>query len=300
MAMQRGSDSCKIAVPVHRRLTDFEIAVVGHNLALLSEYQGVLFGPESKRPLLESTAKELQKSTGSSILVECFGDAYFTDVFGYSWLLLKREFYDRFDDVSHVLICQPDAFILSADLKKWLASGYSYLGAPVFVGFDKPTMPLEFSNFLNGGLSLRNIADARSALNHVTLVQKSNWTRGFRALGLLQAINAILRSFGKSIVVIPKNPHEDVVWTGPIANALEAFSIPGLETAAQFSFENMPRELFRRNGQRLPFGCHAFGVYDPEFWREHFPDWTHEYLSNSCTVVSESSPNEPDRGSRSN
>ncbi len=281
MASQKNAETCKILVPVHRHLTDFETAVVGHNLSLLSNYPAVLFGPQSQVGTLAQTAEALQGITGTTIETECFDDHYFQDVYGYSWLMLKREFYERFDDVSHMLICQPDAFILSDDLQPWLASGYSYMGAPIFNGFDKPVTPLEFSGMLNGGLSLRNIADAQVALEKVALVKKSLWMRVLRTLGLLQAANFILRGFGRSIVVIPGNSHEDVIWTGPISDALDDFIIPDFETAAQFAFENMPRELFEINDRSLPFGCHAFAVYDPEFWYSHFPGWTHQYLLRS-------------------
>lgn len=278
MATRSSSVICKILVPVHRQLTDFEIEVVGHNLERLSHYEAILFGPENIGKVLESTAEKLQQATGSTVTTELFGSRYFQDAFCYSCLLLKMEFYSRFDDASHVLICQPDAFIFSGNLEPWLASGYSFLGAPIFKGYEKPVLPLQFSGLLNGGLSLRNVADAKNALRDVFLVRESLWVRRIRALGLLEVANLLTNVFGKRILIIPGKPHEDVVWTGSISDAVKEFKTPKLEVASKFAFETMSSYLFEKNEKKLPFGCHAFAVYEPEFWRSHFPDWAQESL----------------------
>ncbi|WP_170420940.1 DUF5672 family protein [Ruegeria arenilitoris] len=283
MAKLSSSKTCKIVVPVYRRLTEFETAVAAHNLSLLSGFQAVLFGPQSNSQLLKSTAKELQEVTGSNITTECFDDQYFNSVYSYSWLLLHPEFFARFDDVSHILICQTDAIVLSKNLEQWLESEFSYLGAPIFKGFDKPVTPLEFTGMLNGGLSLRKVADAQLALQKIILLKKSWMTSMLKALGLIRAANLVVRTLGKSILIVPRNPHEDVVWTGPISDSLEDFKVPNCRVASQFAFETMSPYLYEKNGEKLPFGCHAFTVYDTEFWRRHLPSWTHAHLEQPRT-----------------
>lgn len=278
MALPHASETCKILVPVHRRLDDFETQVVSHNLTVLSKYDAVLFGPDSKAQILAETAKDLCARAGTHVTIECFDDQYFNDVFGYSWLLLNKTFYARFEDVSHVLICQPDAFVLSADLAPWLSSGFSYLGAPVFKGFGKPVIPPEFLGLLNGGFSLRNVADAQAALSQTVLVKKSTLTRTLRVLGILTVANFVLRALGKSILPVPEKSHEDAIWTGPIAKAVGAFSLADLDSAARFAFEAVPSYLYDKYENKLPFGCHAFAVYEPDFWAQHLPQWTHEHI----------------------
>lgn len=274
-----GAKSCKIVVPIHRSLTDFETATVKHNLSVLSDYEAVLVGPLSKAEVLHITGRETQENPAHKVTTELFDDSYFEDVLTYSHLLLSHEFYARFEDVSHILICQPDAFVFEDTLRSWLNLDYAFIGSPVFKGFDKPSHPLEFTGMLNGGLSLRNVLDAKSALGRVLQVRKSRFTRVARVLGLMAVANFITRMFGKPIVVSPKDAHEDVVWTGPISEALSEFKTPSLEVATRFAFETAPAEMYELNGQNLPFGCHAFGVYDPVFWKAHFPEWAQEYLS---------------------
>ncbi|WP_120499335.1 DUF5672 family protein [Roseovarius sp. EL26] len=278
---QAGTQTCKVLVPVYRPLSDFEAAIVRHNLSLLSDHQAALFGPSSKRDILVSTAETLIKDTGANITVECFDDHYFKDVYGYSQLLLAHEFFERFKDVTHVLICQTDALILSGNLQQWLETDYSYIGAPIFKGFAKPVMPPKFTNMLNGGLSLRNVGDAQRALKKVSFLKKSKWSRVFKKLGLLLISNMVLRLIGrKSFVIINENVHEDVIWTGQIRACVPGFTTPGLDTALRFAFEVLPRYLYEKNGRELPFGCHAFEAHDPDFWHEHFPKWTLEYRSD--------------------
>jgi hypothetical protein len=37
----------------------------------------------------------------------------------------------------------------------------------------------------------------------------------------------------------------------------------------RFAFEAAPRQCLEMNQGRLPFGCHAWGRYDREFWTPH-------------------------------
>ena len=45
------------------------------------------------------------------------------------------------------------------------------------------------------------------------------------------------------------------------------FTVPTPEEACDFAFEREPRFLYELNGRKLPFGCHGWEKYDPEFWR---------------------------------
>jgi len=91
----------------------------------------------------------------------------------------------------------------------------------------------------NGGLSLRNINKSIKTLNFLSFFAK-RWT-----------IN------------------EDLFW-GMVAPTLYPFfKVPNKKDAFNFSFEREPRKLFELNGNRLPFGCHAWEKYDPDFWNEH-------------------------------
>ena len=46
------------------------------------------------------------------------------------------------------------------------------------------------------------------------------------------------------------------------------FTIAPLDEALRFGFECVPRYCYELNGNRLPFGCHAWERYDREFWEQ--------------------------------
>jgi hypothetical protein len=63
--------------------------------------------------------------------------------------------------------------------------------------------------------------------------------------------------------------YEDIFW-GTVAPAkFPWFKVADAETAMKFSFETNPQKLFELNGCVLPFGCHAWEKYDPNFWAKY-------------------------------
>ena len=47
------------------------------------------------------------------------------------------------------------------------------------------------------------------------------------------------------------------------------FKVAPAKVAAKFSFEVHPELLYELNNKRLPFGCHSYLKYNPEFWKKH-------------------------------
>ena len=45
------------------------------------------------------------------------------------------------------------------------------------------------------------------------------------------------------------------------------FKVPSAQEAVAFAFEAHPDYLYQLNQQRLPFGCHAWQRYQPQFWQ---------------------------------
>jgi hypothetical protein len=48
-----------------------------------------------------------------------------------------------------------------------------------------------------------------------------------------------------------------------------AFKVAPYVVAARFSFEQKPARLYKLIGNMLPFGCHAWAKYNPQFWKEY-------------------------------
>ena len=46
----------------------------------------------------------------------------------------------------------------------------------------------------------------------------------------------------------------------------DSFKIAPVETSSKFSIETNPSHFYTMNNEVLPFGCHAWEKYDPQFW----------------------------------
>jgi hypothetical protein len=60
--------------------------------------------------------------------------------------------------------------------------------------------------------------------------------------------------------------NEDHFWPNRAAHYYPPFKVAPVDIALQFAFECVPRYCYELNGRRLPFGCHAWGRYDRDFW----------------------------------
>lgn len=261
------SPLCRVIVPVYRTLTPAEWAIAAHNLSRLRGYPICLVGQDTRATELSQDAKRAANATGASVSVETFADSFFLSIEGYSSLLTSRGFYERFSDADYILICQHDCIIIGEDLSEWMAAGYSFVGAPVFVGFGNPEQPLRFTGALNGGLSLRCVQDALSALDSLVRLPRNGISRALRRIGALKLAH---RLTGNPVIVDQPGLNEDMFWTDIVAQSSEDFKIPLPSIAARFAFEACPRYLFELTGS-LPFGCHAYERYDPEYWEEILP-----------------------------
>ncbi len=190
--------------------------------------------------------------------VERFDPSFFTSRQGYNRLLLSRGFYERFTRYGHILIYQLDAFVFKDELAYWCAQGYDYIGAPweeqawVRSKRFRSKMPIPFRylgfahklyhrEFLvgNGGFSLRRVDSFLDALDRLA-PRAARWTG-----------------------------NEDAFWSCMAPMFLRKFSIPPAAVARRFAIEEAPRRHYEEMARVLPFGCHAWRRYDPEFWLEH-------------------------------
>jgi hypothetical protein len=169
----------------------------------------------------------------------------FRSTSSYSGLLVSDEFYAAFSDYDYVLVYQLDCLVFSDQLGAWCEQSYDYVGAP-WTRRDANGNPY-FTDVGNGGLSLRRVESCRRVL-------------AARKRSALERARDALRN---------PWPYEDKFWSLEAPRLDPSFRIPPPDIAVSFSFETEPRYCFRQNGHRLPFGCHRWATYDPEFWRPH-------------------------------
>jgi hypothetical protein len=240
----------------------------------LSGYNSICFvAPESL---------DLGAIIQSDEVVERFPDQFFSGIEGYNHLLKSSNFYERFSDKDFILIAQLDCLIFSSDLNQWMAKGYDYLAAPWFKGFAKDHR-LGLWRVGNGGLSLRRVKSCLRILGK-KIVRGSiyprwghyAWKPPLESLesGIYTKISALsgLNPFSHYHKVedeLKKFPYnEDVFWAIEAPKYDPSFQVAPAEVALPFAFEVAPQWSYKKNNDRLPFGCHAWALYDRQFWKE--------------------------------
>jgi hypothetical protein len=223
-----------VVIPLYKaKPSESELLSFQQCLTILGEYPILLIVP------FGFNSQVYDQIAGKKLAYVYFDKKYFTSTKGYSKLLLSKSFYKRFLSYAYILIYQLDAWVFRNELLSWCRLDYDYIGAPwleapPITSGKKPILNL--SSYLenrvgNGGFSLRKVA------SHI---RWSPWV-------------SFLFKF------IPKN--EDVLWT-----LFVPFKKPSCIEALAFAFEMDPKKSFELNGNKLPFGCHAWEKYDPDFW----------------------------------
>lgn len=215
--------------------------------------------------------------------VERFADGFFKDIAGYNRLLTSSIFYERFADSSHILICQLDCLVFRNELSLWAAKGFDYIAAPWFQKYLE-TPEAGLWRVGNGGFSMRNVQSHLRVLNKripkgffYPKHGSEPWvvTSPESELGMYEAMvpwyikqNPFIKWVTIEVELrrFPRN--EDLFWSLEAPKFDASFRIATAEEALPFAFEMAPRWCFEKNGNKLPFGCHAWARYDREFWIE--------------------------------
>jgi hypothetical protein len=175
--------------------------------------------------------------------------SYFKSIESYSLLLNSSYFYKHFLSYTYILIHQLDVFVFEDQLEYWCKTGYDYIGAPWINAtwikklkekiswIDKCIYPVG-----NGGFSLRKVKTFYYGSIFLSPIVRFLWKKKW---------------------------NEDFFWSSIAHRLLWGFRIPNVEEASLFAVEENPSSIIYNNGNKLPFGCHAWEKYEPEFWRIH-------------------------------
>lgn len=235
-------------------------------LATLGSHDIFVIGPRRLRDYF----LKLRGETDQAFEVRVFGDKCFSGVVGYNRLLKSRAFYETFANYKYILIVQTDALVLADQLSAWCDRGYSYIGAPLFLGYETPMEPLTFTEGGNGGFSLRKVRDFIRVLSYPRYIPDtlSSLTRG--PPGIRRLLRWIKHRWLQAYSFQPLQPqlNEDLFWSTLVPKRCKFFTVPAPQEAVPFAFEVAPDFLYKLNGHRLPFGCHAWEKYNPQFWRK--------------------------------
>jgi hypothetical protein len=245
-------------------------------LSVLGRHRIVVFTHE------ELDLTEYSALAGDLIFeVVYFAREYFKSIDGYNRLLCSPVFYEKFDSYKFVLIYQLDAWVFKDELLYWCDLDYDFIGAPWFASPPNEDLPGAFTGIGNGGFSLRKISAHLKALKSFYYLLPANrllldFFRGkIGRFGLKMLYKDLVRHNSTHYSVRPAGGlmNEDVFWGLVIKRNFKWFRAPDVITASRFSLEVNSRKYYELNGRRLPFGCHAWRVYEPEFWEKHIqPD----------------------------
>lgn len=200
-----------------------------------------------------------------------FPDHFFSSWRGYNELLLNEDFYRKFTDYEYILIYQLDVLVFSDELLSWCKKGYDFVAAPWFrpvIGSlsNKKGSPPSGGN---GGFSLRKVSSALQVLKEVkSEIKRHSSNPHIRKLWFIKALIQG-KTHGRWLDAPADNyPFaEDGFWSIEAPKYLNNYKVPAFKEALQFAFERFPRKCFKLNGNKLPFGVHAWKKYDEKFWK---------------------------------
>lgn len=276
-----------IVVPVYKKFQNLdreELISFNRLLLVLSQYSVVLFGPSTIDyiPYLKKAEEE-----NVELKIEYFENSFFENVSSYSKLLLSCAFYERFQQYTHMLIYQLDAYVFEDQLMNWCDAGYDYIGAPWIEDKSGKHIKGEITGVGNGGFCLRNISKCKNVLSSTkpfkTFRELKNEYKEYSIFELLLRYPKILyRSwFGYKntghYYASRSWRNEDSFWGTSVLNSRYPFRIAPVNEAIKFSFEVAPEYLYKTNKEVLPFGCHAWEKYQPEFWANFIPGLSQKY-----------------------
>ena len=212
----------------------------------------------------------VQKMSGIKILFKEYPNHYFNSMASYNIFLTMEHLYKDFDSkgYSHILIAHIDSYVFKDDLEKWCKTDLSYIGAPWFT-YQNDDSQMKFIGSGNGGFSLRRISDFLNVLNKIKLRPKYDYILIKIYLKIVQIFNRNFTFFRYLIrPFVIGNIHEDTFWGISAPHIDGTFKVANEQQSINFAFETYPEILFEKNNCQLPFGCHGWENYNPEFWKK--------------------------------
>ncbi len=257
-----------VVIPVYKSTMNAdEEKSLNRCIKVLGKFPLILVCPQC----LNLSNYELHIPHNTNFTIQRFPDKFFKDIQGYNNLLLSTAFYKRFNLYQYILIYQLDAWVFKNELEHWCQKGYDYIGAPWFKGFGKATEN-EFIGVGNGGFSLRKVKSHLRVLNSFKYVYSPNYylqkflnNRSWETFVTFVENITIKNNFFHALNSYDSN--EDLFFGGGASKAFKWFNVPDLQTALKFAVEINPSH-FITDAEHVPFGCHAWEKYEPEFWQD--------------------------------
>lgn len=257
-----------IVLPLHKQfeqLSGGEIISIKQLNNILKAHTVCLVSSENM-----ATDKYRECLADCDITVEIFERQFFESVKSYNRLCLSKAFYKRFSAFDHMLIYQSDAYVFSDELNYWVQQDYDFIGAPFHTDNSQP-FDENIWTVGNGGFSLRSVHGCMRLIKKIDA-----WNMVARILNKLMLKRLVIKAMMKIGIyqlfyadgIYRNRYNEDYVFGVLSKKILKRFKVAPVRKAIQFSFEAHPSLLYKMNGNKLPFGCHGWSKYEPEFWNQ--------------------------------
>ena len=259
-----------IIIPIYQeKLTPYEAISLEQGIRILGKYPVLLVKPASLNiNFLQDKYPQIQ--------FESFDDGYFKSTLTYNRLLLSEEFYQRFLAYEYMLIYQLDAFVFRDELEYWCAQGYDYIGAPwrIEIDFDarwkelvwnlkkKIAIWFDLKEELHGKYGPKEIIMKRGVGNGGFSLRRTK-----KLLSLIPKNQQKIKEYLELAKTHPAY-NEDMFWCIELNRYVPQLRIPDWKTALKFAVEHLPEKAYQISGG-LPFGCHAWDIYETDFWKQH-------------------------------
>lgn len=274
--MKINDNKVVIVIPVHSPSpSQEELIAFAQCYKVLSNYPIYVLHPKGLE--LEAYKETVLGMKGIAI-----DPIWLSSIENYNKLKYSSFLYKLFDKYTFLLTYELDAYVFRDELIRWCDKDYSYIGAPWFKGYIYPVKPFEIVGIGNSGFSLRNISSCLTIIKRIRALKILSKSYSKIRLGKIYAFSSFLKRTNLTKLFKIQDsttylPHiidgdftlEDHFWSVWVATTFDDFKLAPVSDALQFSFEVNPKVLYKMNNNILPFGCHAWLKYDPEFWKAY-------------------------------
>lgn len=259
-----------VVIPVHTSSpSEAELISFRQCFNVLSDFDIVVL--TTKNVNLSAYGKE-----GINFNTNLVPNHWLSSIENYNKMKIDIEFYQIFNKYDFLLTYELDAYVFENQLNNWISKGFDYVGAPFVELIDQK---LALISVGNSGFSLRNIQTSLQCLENLQNVRNTaSLVSKFRMRKIVKIIAYFEkyftnRFFTKIRIISAFLPgiciHEDIFWTKYIPKLFGDFKIASVEESLEFSFERFPDLCYKANGNKLPFGCHAWPKHGTEFWQNY-------------------------------
>ena len=241
----------KIIIPFYRKdITKLEMRSFTQVYNLLSNFYPIVI----VKPKSLDLSFLLQNFPNLDL--KSFEDDFFKNITGYNRLMMSTCFYERFLDCDYILIHQLDAYVFKNELQEWCEKGYDYIGAP---WLQKPVYRLPI---IKQSLSLLRKFRSISGKKDKSMFYDKVGNGGFSLRKVKSHYDITITHKDRiDYFLAQKKSHfyyEDVFWATEVNKQGDLFRYPSMEEALSFAFDKYPALCYKLNGNKLPFGCHAW------------------------------------------